>query len=607
MKDISFEVVPEKLTVIIGPVGSGKSSILLSILNELPTSGNGNVSIGNGSRICYVSQEAWIFNGTVRDNILFGLEFDSSRYSEVVKMASLTKDFQQFDNGDKTMVDDRGTSLSGGQRARISLARALYTDSDCYLLDDPLSAVDASVAKHIFEQCIKEYLRSKCVILVTHQLQYIKQADHIVVMKDGACFAQGSYIELLNQGIDIFKYSVQKEQDRLASPTIQQPSSPSSFVSEPRFRVDSFTSQMSRISRTSSLIESETDSIYGDYMSSSNMNLNNENESNNKAVEYNLESAGDSSGSSNKLKIYWKYITAGSGVIMFLFFALNNILTEFIFTGTDYWLSAWTDYQEKHFIESTDPNYTFFMNPLISREEHINIITYSGLVVGGFVLSIIRTVTYFVICMNASVNLHNRIFSSLIQAPIVFFDKTPIGIIMNRVSRDLGIIDDLLPPTAFEAIDIIGSSIGIFILCAAMDYWIIIPLLAIFILIYLASRFYVSTARKLKRLEGVARSPLLNLLTSTLNGLTTIRSYSVEQMLRDKFDQTQDQHTSSYYSFVSASRLYGEFLELVCVAYIVCLILIINLNLNNYNGSVVGLTISQSLMLTNYFNWGKYV
>ena len=200
LKDISFEVVPGKLTVIIGPVGSGKSSVLLGILNELPIDPISNGSIRVNGKLIYSSQEAWIFSGTVRDNILFGREFDPVRYREVVKVAALSKDFQQFDDGDQIQVDDRGTSLSGGQRARISLARALYTNADCYLLDDPLSAVDASVARHIFEKCIKEYLKNKCVILVTHQLQFIKQADQIVVLKDGSCLACGSYMELLNKG-----------------------------------------------------------------------------------------------------------------------------------------------------------------------------------------------------------------------------------------------------------------------------------------------------------------------------------------------------------------------------------------------------------------------
>jgi len=197
LKDVTFEVKPGNLTVVVGPVGSGKSTVLLSILKELSLSQG---SVHTQGKLIYVPQEAWIFSGTVRDNILFGLAYDVVRYKQVVKAAALSEDFKQFQDGDQTLVDDRGTSLSGGQRARISLARALYTNSDCYLLDDPLSAVDAQVAKHIFEKCIKHYLKDKCVILVTHQLQFIKQAEQIVVLKDGACLAVGSYMDIVNQG-----------------------------------------------------------------------------------------------------------------------------------------------------------------------------------------------------------------------------------------------------------------------------------------------------------------------------------------------------------------------------------------------------------------------
>lgn len=198
LEDISFNVVPGQLTVIIGQVGSGKSSILYAILKEYALKSG---SIKTNGSIIYASQEAWIFNGTVRQNILFGKEFDPMKYAKVVKVAALEADLENMVLGDQTRVDDRGTSLSGGQRARISLARALYADADCYLLDDPLSAVDTAVAKHIFEKCIKQFLKKKVVILVTHQLQFIKQADQIVILKNGTCLAAGTYEGMLNKGL----------------------------------------------------------------------------------------------------------------------------------------------------------------------------------------------------------------------------------------------------------------------------------------------------------------------------------------------------------------------------------------------------------------------
>lgn len=181
LKNINFEVPAGKLCAIVGPVGSGKSSILNLLLGELPIE-NGRVSVCG--TISYSSQEPWLFQATVRNNILFGQEYNKLLYKKVTKVCALLPDFDQMPNRDKTIVGERGVSLSGGQRARINLARAMYRDADIYLMDDPLSAVDTHVGKHLFEECICNYLAGKTRILVTHQLQYLKKADLIVVIND---------------------------------------------------------------------------------------------------------------------------------------------------------------------------------------------------------------------------------------------------------------------------------------------------------------------------------------------------------------------------------------------------------------------------------------
>lgn len=190
------------------------------------------------------------------------------------------------------------------------------------------------------------------------------------------------------------------------------------------------------------------------------------------------------------------------------------------------------------------------------------------------------------------------------EAPIAFFDQTPIGIILNRVSRDLGIVDDILPPTAFSALEILLNSAAVFILISILNYLVVFPFLILMALIYFANRFYVDTARKLKHLEAVARSPLFSQMSSTLNGLATIRSYKREDLLLERFEQVQDRHSAAYFTFISASRLYGIFLEAICVVYVYVLILVLNFKLTDYTGAIIGLTISQSLQLTNVFNYG---
>lgn len=170
---------------IVGPVGSGKSTLLQTILGEL-TPERGTVEV-KGS-VSYASQEPWVFGGSVRQNIIFGQDFEKEKYEEIVKVCALERDFTLFPYGDKTLVGERGVSLSGGQRARINLARAIYKDADIYLLDDPLSAVDTHVGKHLFDQCISGYLKYKCVVFVTHQLQYLGNVECIHLLEDGKVY-----------------------------------------------------------------------------------------------------------------------------------------------------------------------------------------------------------------------------------------------------------------------------------------------------------------------------------------------------------------------------------------------------------------------------------
>ncbi|KAI2474095.1 ATP binding cassette (ABC) transporter subfamily C member [Diabrotica virgifera virgifera] len=180
LNNLNLKLIAGKLCCVVGTVGSGKSSLLQMLLGELPIK-SGQLEVSGD--LSYASQEPWLFVSSVRENILFGKPYIKNRYDEVVQVCALETDFQQFPFGDKTIVEERGVSLSGGQRARLNLARAVYTSADIYLLDDPLSAVDTRVGKHLFEKCIKGFLGSKTRILVTHQLQFLKDADVIIVFE----------------------------------------------------------------------------------------------------------------------------------------------------------------------------------------------------------------------------------------------------------------------------------------------------------------------------------------------------------------------------------------------------------------------------------------
>ena len=185
-----FTVTKGQLVGITGSVGSGKTSLLMAILGELPISSGKISCIG---KIAHVSQTPWVYSGTVRENIVFGNEFVEQKYNKVIEVCDLQKDTSRFPKGDLTEIGQHGVILSGGQRARVSMARAVYSDSDIYLLDDPLSALDAKVGKNLFERCIKEFLDGRIRILVTHQLHFLKRTDKIVVLRNGSVVCQGSY------------------------------------------------------------------------------------------------------------------------------------------------------------------------------------------------------------------------------------------------------------------------------------------------------------------------------------------------------------------------------------------------------------------------------
>ncbi|XP_056635576.1 ATP-binding cassette sub-family C member 4-like [Diorhabda sublineata] len=207
LTDLSVQIPRGCLCAVTGPTGAGKSSLLHLLLGELPAK-SGRIQLGG--HVSYCSQEAWLSNSTVRGNITFGNPYDDRCYDKIVKVCDLGVDFERLPRGDRTVCDEPGVSLSGGQRAKIHLARAVYKQADIYLLDDPLSAVDARAGKLLFEECILKYLKGKTRILVTRQLEHLKAADFVVVLNEGKIEATGTFRELCKSKIDFTEMLVKK-------------------------------------------------------------------------------------------------------------------------------------------------------------------------------------------------------------------------------------------------------------------------------------------------------------------------------------------------------------------------------------------------------------
>lgn len=598
LRNVTYEVKAGELMMIVGRVGSGKSSVLMSILGELPlVSGQ----ITTQGLISYAAQEAWIFAGTVRENVLFGKKFDPARYERVLSVCALDKDIKLFPEGDETVVGERGVSLSGGQRARINLARAIYYNADIYLLDDPLSAVDTVVARHIFNECICKYLKDKVVVLATHQTQFVRKDTKVLFMQDGRQISCKNYTD--NTELQIFIGSTWEKSD----------SESAMSASGLKRNVDSpFAKGVSGLARRSMspAVGAAGDIKDRDSGSSdsrdSYQGLELEESEDEIKGEAPIKSTGESTASSSfdkttDFSIYWYYIRASSSMVFVTILALTNVATQVLFNGCDFWLSLWTDTEQRKV------DFGIFYTPQTVTDRltlEQNAYIYSGFVATLFVLTLLRTTSFFIACTRSSINLHDRLFRSILRAPVKFFDINPIGSFLNRVSRDMGIVDDNLPPTAFDTIEILINLIGTLVVVAIILPILIIPAICLCTIVFVIRLYYLRTVRSIKNIEGSTRSPIFSHLNASLNGLTTIRAFRVEPQFEVKFDQYQDVHSSAWYLFIASSRWLGMTLDWISLGYIAVVTVVLSLSTDSITGSQLGLAISSALLISGSFQWG---
>lgn len=565
LKNISFRLRPGKLCAIIGAVGSGKSSILQLLLKELPAA-TGTVSI-NG-KLSYACQEAWLFPSTVRENILFGLPFDSGKYKKVCRVCALEKDFKQFPFGDQTLVGERGVSLSGGQRARINLARAVYREADIYLLDDPLSAVDANVGRQLFEGCINGYLRGKTRILVTHQIHFLKAADYIIVLNEGNVENMGTFDELVSSGKD-FAMLLSSLQEGKGTDTDSMGSK--SVEEKEKTLVRS-------ISRSISVQDGED------------------------APEFEAQKMVDEERQSGNLK--WEVISSyfgSGGNACFVIFALLFVLTSTASAASvDYWVSYWTNQMEAHEGENNSDEGIDLGTQVGNFTITQYLIIHGCLVAVCVIITITRVFPFAHLCVSSSNNLHNKMFSNLLRGIMRFFDTSSSGRILNRFTKDMGALDEILPRTLLDVLQIYGTLTAILVLNAIALYWTLVPSAVLLIIFVIMVQIYLKAAQGIKRLEGTTKSPVFNMVTSSLNGISTIRSANAQDRLISQFDTHQDLHNSAWNSYLAGGTTFGFWLDSVCLIYLTCIIfvfLFIDFGDTIPIGSV-GLAVTQSNTLT---------
>jgi len=620
LKDISLKINSKQLLGVVGPTGAGKSSLLLSILRELPIK-SGDLQL-NG-RISYVSQVPWIFYGTVKENILFGDEFDSKRYDEVVSVCGLVKDFSILPNGDLTFIGEKGVTLSGGQKARINLARAVYRKNcDIILLDDPLSALDATVARDIFNDCICNFLSDKTRVLVTHQITFLKNVDQIAVLKEGELIALDNYEELFIKRFDLNELITNFDKEEMAS-------SPEVFPLIKSTSTRSLVAGLEEDLDETQLLLNQDDEEFNQTQHLSNgMTLKKRSSLHNSSKEIKTEEEmklvgsinsidleteslheEETSGGRVKASVYWQYI--GWNPLCFFLLFIFVILNHSSLFYADWWIANWATKSLQFYANESDSmnsqsNFTTTTTkPLLQFDDHFYIYAYLIIFVFSSLFMISRSVFQFRYCVSSGIKLHDDMLLAILNSSVRFFDVNPIGRILNRFSKDLSFVDDLLPLT-FMDFTYLGTYVLVVLTVACtVNYFTLIVVVPLMICFIFLRQYYIRTSREVKRLEGANRSPVFSHLSNTLDGLITIRSFRMEEKFLKSFHKKQDLHSASWYMFIVTSRWFAQRLDGIIAIFIasVAYLSILTSTIGDNNPGNIGLALNYSFVLINLFQW----
>ncbi|XP_059310593.1 ABC transporter C family member 4-like, partial [Lycium ferocissimum] len=558
LKDINIEIRKGELAAIVGMVGSGKSTLLASILGELH-------KLSGEVRVCgstaYVAQTSWIQNASIQENILFGSPMNSKRYKDVLQVCSLEKDLKILEHGDQTEIGERGINLSGGQKQRIQLARAVYQDCDIYLLDDIFSAVDAQTGSEIFKECVRGALKDKTVVLVTHQVDFLHNADHILVMRDGKIVQSGKYEELLELGSDfgdlvaahgnsmeLVENSTGASGENLPqTPHQLTPKSPQKSQDEANGESSSIDQQPKGSSKLIDDEERETGHINFD--------------------------------------VYKQYCTEAFGWWGVAAVVIISIIWQGSTMLSDYWLAYET---------STD----HIFNPSLFID------VYSSIAGICCIFVVARSFLVTFLGLKTAQRFFDQILDSILHAPMSFFDTTPSGRILSRASTDQSYVDFMIPQFLSIALMMYFTVAGmLFITCQSAwpTIFLIIPLVWLNIWY---RRYYIASSRELTRLGSITKAPILHHFSETISGIMTVRCFRKE----DKFFQGNVERVNANLRMDFHSNASNEWLGLrlefigsilICIATIFMVLLPSFVIPPEY----VGLALSYALPLNGVLFW----
>ncbi|VEU23739.1 DEKNAAC104893 [Brettanomyces naardenensis] len=505
--NVNLSVKKGELVIITGSIGSGKSSLLNALAGFMPKK-SGRVQVDGSLLLCGYP---WIQNATIRSNITFGLPFDGDRYYQVIEACSLGSDLQQWPGGDMTEVGERGVTLSGGQKARVNLARAVYAEKDIILLDDVLSAVDAKVGKHIMDKCILGLLGERTRIMATHQLSILPFADKVIFLNGDGSMSAGTMNELLESNEQFRKLMAlgSHEGDR----------------QEEQNKIEEEVAELKKIATQQEfkLIEKEQRAV-------------------------------------NRIKgsVVKMYLRLGSGKLGVLYlplFITVMTLATFCSLFTSNWLAFW---QQQRFAES--PAFYIGIYVMISM-----------LSVVFLTLEYVMLVHF---CNTASKKLNIMATERVVHSPMSFVETSPIGRILNRFTKDTDVLDNDIVQQIRMFFKPFSTIVGTVILCVIYLPWFALAIPILVFLYVLIAEYYQSSAREVKRLDSLQRSIVFSHFNEMLEGMPTIKAYKEVSRCMLIGDERQDRMNEAYFLTIANQRWLAVNLDLVAtlLALIVCLL-----------------------------------
>ena len=530
-----------------------------------------------------MSQEAWLLNMTLRQNILFGKEMNAEKYKEVIRVSGLQRDLTLLVAGDQTEIAERGVNLSGGQRQRVSLARSVYYDSDIVIMDDPLSAVDQHVGRHIFEECFMKHLKNKTLIVAINQLQYLSELDHIVFVNNGTIIAQGTYGDLMannekfhdmvsahvadgNYEVeDDFAGEVGNDKDFEVA-AVASPVNLESSVMELPKRDYLESNGLSVVSRNQlsvqrnfnehtirSLIDLQNrTSIPGlrnhDVAAVIERNSLSQHHAPSSplqkivAEEIKLDDAAqlekgklvveDESTKTAGFNDFLNYARVGVGIGPTLMTMAFFSVVHGVRIGGDYWLRLWV------------PRVGNFPDVVYIGVYGV----FTALFAGG---ALLRGYIFARVTTSKARKLHDKLFDAAIHAPMAFYDTTPIARVLACFSKHQRHVDDTMLDAGMQALQYFPLGLGAFLLSAILIPWNWAPCITIAFFGYILLNKTNKADIETKSLEAVSKPPIYSHLTATLEGLISIRCYQAE----DRFDSMNLEKIDNNHANLMAMQL----------------------------------------------------